>query len=267
MRAKLSLLLILLCALAVAAQQSGSPLTNADVIKMVKAGRPEATILKAIANNDIQFDLSSTGLQALNQVGVGSKVIPAMLAAQAKKQPPPEAAASSDGGATAPSPQEASPSEQMSPMGMSPQMMAQMAKLPSAARAQTEAAMAQRGGRKGRGGGAPANAARSIPSRPGVPIPLDSPLYTSFMRLKEQASYHVVMNMQSNDPKVAEVMAQGTITPAEFIVQGNTRQYSMHMKIPATDEPGTIEDWEIRAVVQNGQAARLLTSPAVSRDS
>ena len=137
----------------------------------------------------------------------------------------------------------------------------------SAARAQTEAAMAQRGGRKGRGGGAPANAARSIPSRPGVPIPLDSPLYTSFMRLKEQASYHVVMNMQSNDPKVAEVMAQGTITPAEFIVQGNTRQYSMHMKIPATDEPGTIEDWEIRAVVQNGQAVRLLTSPAVSRDS
>jgi len=243
------------------------PLTNADVIKMVKAGRPEATILKAIANNHIQFDLSSTGLQARNQVGVGSKVIPAMLAAQAKKQPPPEAAASLDGSATAPSPQEASPSEQMSPMGMSPQMMAQMAKLPSAARAQTEAAMAQRGGRKGRGGGAPANAARSIPSRPGVPIPLDSPLYTSFMRLKEQASYHVVMNMQSNDPKVAEVMAQGTITPAEFIVQGNTRQYSMHMKIPATDEPGTIEDWEIRAVVQNGQAARLLTSPAVSRDS
>jgi hypothetical protein len=268
MRTKLGLFLILLCAFAVFAQHAGSPLTNADVIKMVKAGKPEAFILNAIAASDTQFDLSSTGLQALSQAGVGSKVIRAMLAAQAKKQPPPEAAAPSDANAAVPSPQEdVSPSQSASPMGtgMPPEMMAQMQNLPPAARAQMEAAMAQRGARRGGGGGAPANAARSIPSRQGVPIPLDGALYTSFTRLKARSSYHVFMNMQSNDPKVAQMMAQGTVTPAELIVQGNTRQYSMHMKIPARDEPGTIDDWEIRAVVQNGRAARLLTSPAVPR--
>jgi hypothetical protein len=42
MRTKLGLFLILLCAFAVFAQHAGSPLTNADVIKMVKAGKPEA---------------------------------------------------------------------------------------------------------------------------------------------------------------------------------------------------------------------------------
>lgn len=212
MRTKLGLLLILLCAFAVLAQRAGSPLTNADVIKMVKAGKPEAFILNAIAASDTQFDLSSTGLQALSQAGVGSKVIRAMLAAQAKKQPPPEAAAPSDANAAAPSPQEdVSPSQSVSPMGtgMPPEMMAQMQNLPPAARAQMEAAMAQRGARRGGGGGAPANAARSIPSRQGVPIPLDSALYTSFTRLKARSSYHVVMNMQSNDPKVAQMMAPG----------------------------------------------------------
>ncbi|MGH9551402.1 MAG: hypothetical protein ACRD3W_18600, partial [Terriglobales bacterium] len=36
-------------------------------------------------------------------------------------------------------------------------------------------------------------------------------------------------------------------------------------KMPATDLPGTVDDWEIRAVVQNGRAARLITSAAVPR--
>jgi len=40
---------------------------------------------------------------------------------------------------------------------------------------------------------------------------------------------------------------------------------SMHMKMPAMDQPGTIDDWEIRAVVKDGRAARLITSPAVPR--
>jgi hypothetical protein len=37
------------------------------------------------------------------------------------------------------------------------------------------------------------------------------------------------------------------------------------MKMPAMDQPGTIDDWEIRAVVKDGRAARLITSPAVPR--
>ena len=76
---------ILLAVTALSAQQK-NPLTNADVIKMVKAGMAESTIAAAIAANDTQFDLSSTGLQTLSQAGVSSKVIRAMLAAESKKK-------------------------------------------------------------------------------------------------------------------------------------------------------------------------------------
>ena len=84
---------------ALTAQQKG-PLTNADVIKMVKSGLAETTIVAAIAANDTQFDLSSSGLQSLGQAGVSSKVIRAMLAAESKKK---DAAAAAENAAAAPS--------------------------------------------------------------------------------------------------------------------------------------------------------------------
>ena len=93
---------------------------------------------------------------------------------------------------------------------------------------------------------------------------MDSPLYASFERLKTQPGYRMVMNMHTTDPKM-EQMAQSIFSPAELLVEGNTRQYVMHYKMPATDVPGTVDDWEIRAVVQNGRAARLITSAAVPR--
>jgi hypothetical protein len=74
----------------------------------------------------------------------------------------------------------------------------------------------------------------------------------------------MVMTMQTNDPKMA-AMAQSIFSPQEMLVVGNPRQYTMHYKMPATDVPGTVDDWEIRAVVQNGRAARLITSAAVPR--
>src|SRR5207253_6835514 len=52
---------VFLTVTALTAQQK-NPLTNADVIKMVKAGLAETTIVAAIAANDTQFDLSSAGL-------------------------------------------------------------------------------------------------------------------------------------------------------------------------------------------------------------
>ena len=76
---------ILLAVTPLTAQQK-NPLTNADVIKMVKAGMAESAITAAIAASDTQFDLSSTGLQTLGQAGVSSKVIRAMLAAESKKK-------------------------------------------------------------------------------------------------------------------------------------------------------------------------------------
>jgi hypothetical protein len=252
----------------VTAQQAGAPLTNADVIKMVKSGQPEGSIVDAIATHDTQFDLSSAGLQALSQAGVSSKVIRAMLAADSKKKQAPEAPALSgqNSEATTTSPQAGeSPAGPMPQMGMTPQMMEQMQSMPPAIRQRMEQAMAQHGGRNRGGGGASPSAGRSLPLRAGVPIPLDSPLYAAFTRLQAQSRYRMVMNMQTNDPRMAQLLAQGMFSPGELTVQGNTRQYVMHYKMPATDQPGTIDDWEIRAVVQNGRAARLITSPAVPR--
>jgi hypothetical protein len=77
---------LLLSGTILTAQQRNSPLTNNDVVKMVKSGLPEATIVNTIATSDTQFDLSSAGLQALSQSGVSSKVVRAMLAAESKKK-------------------------------------------------------------------------------------------------------------------------------------------------------------------------------------
>jgi len=261
---------VVLTVIALTAQQK-SPLTNSDVVKMVKAGMAETMIVAAIAANDTQFDLTSTGLQTLNQAGVSSKVIRAMLAAEAKKK---DAAAAAENSTAAQdsSTAQASASDAssgMSPQGMPPGMssdsMAQMmANMPPEVRARMQASMAQRNARRsGRGGGS-AGFANSIPSHAGVPVPLDSPLYASFTRLKTQPGYRMVMTMQTSDPQMA-AMAQSIFSPQEMLVVGNTRQYTMHYKMPATDVPGTVDDWEIRAVVQNGRAARLITSAAVPR--
>ncbi len=72
--------------------------------------------------------------------------------------------------------------------------------------------------------------------------------------------------MESADPRMAQMTAKGMgLTPAETISKGGARQVTMHIKLPAMDQPGTIDDWEIRAVVQNGHGARLITSPSLPR--
>ena len=138
-----------------------------------------------------------------------------------------------------------------------------MANMPPEMPEHMQASMAQRNatGRSRRGGGHSAN---SIPAHAGVTVPLDSPLYTSFTRLKTQPGYHMVMNMETSDPRMAAI-DQSIFSPGRIEVEGNTRQYTMHYKMPATDLPGTVDDWEIQAVVQNGRGASLITSAAVPR--
>jgi hypothetical protein len=63
----------------VAAQRSGQPLTNQDVISMVKNLLPESVILSAIKTNQADFDVSAIGLIALKKAGVPPKVMQAML--------------------------------------------------------------------------------------------------------------------------------------------------------------------------------------------
>lgn len=87
MRTKSALLLaaILLLAAGQAFCQSGKPLSNDDVVQMVKGGFDENTTVAAIDAADINFDTSVQALMALKAAGVSEKVISAMLAATKKK--------------------------------------------------------------------------------------------------------------------------------------------------------------------------------------
>lgn len=103
-------------------------------------------------------------------------------------------------------------------------------------------------------------------SQAGVPVAEDSPLYKAFNQLKTVSGYRVTINMQTNDPRMAQMAASGMgMGNIEKVVQGNTTQVVTHMKVPATDARGALDDWEIRAVVKDGKGARIITSAAVPR--
>jgi hypothetical protein len=109
-------------------------------------------------------------------------------------------------------------------------------------------------------------AARAQTKPAGVPVAEDSPLFNAFRLLASQPAYRMIMIAQPTDPRMAQMAAKGMgMSPTESIVKGGVHQTTMHMKMPAMDLPGTIDDWEIRAVVQNGHGARLITSSAVPR--
>lgn len=69
----------LLCCSTVVAAQETKPLTNADVVAMVKAGLPESTVVLAIQKGPVNFDTSPQALIQLKNQGVGPKVLDAML--------------------------------------------------------------------------------------------------------------------------------------------------------------------------------------------
>lgn len=77
------LLLILVFGTTVAFAQSKKPLTNGDIIQMVKAGFTQQTITEAIKADRTNFDTSLQGLLALKKAGVSQPVIDAMLSATA----------------------------------------------------------------------------------------------------------------------------------------------------------------------------------------
>jgi outer membrane lipoprotein SlyB len=71
--------LILAILLALPAAAFAAPMTNDDVIKMVKGGLGEATVIQAIDASDGGFDTSSDGLVKLKQGGVSDAVIQRIL--------------------------------------------------------------------------------------------------------------------------------------------------------------------------------------------
>lgn len=87
MRARfaLPLIAILLLMSGLSLAQSGKPLTNDDVVQMVKGGFDESTTIAAIEAADTNFDTSVQALMALKAAGVSEKTISAMLAATKKK--------------------------------------------------------------------------------------------------------------------------------------------------------------------------------------
>lgn len=79
---KLSLTLMLLSCLSfsvLAQQRTEAPLTNAAVIKLVRAGFKEKTVIAIIRSRPTQFDLSPDRLIELKHDGVSENVILAML--------------------------------------------------------------------------------------------------------------------------------------------------------------------------------------------
>lgn len=82
-RSLLLVLCLLLGSTAVWAQAGNTtPLTNAAVVKLVKAGFKEKSIITIIASRPARFDLSTDRLIELKRTGVSEKVILAMMARQ-----------------------------------------------------------------------------------------------------------------------------------------------------------------------------------------
>lgn len=77
--------MVCLVAVALASAQAQKPLTNEDVVQMVKAGFDEGTTITAIDAAEPNFDTSVQGLMALKAAGVSEKVIAAMLNATKRK--------------------------------------------------------------------------------------------------------------------------------------------------------------------------------------
>ena len=72
--------IILAFLLAVPCAAFAAPMTNEDVIKMVKGGLGEVTVIQAINTGEPGFDTSADGLVKLKQSGVSDKVIQSIMA-------------------------------------------------------------------------------------------------------------------------------------------------------------------------------------------
>jgi hypothetical protein len=81
MKRAVTLLPFLFLAFAAFAQtgKQPKPLTNADVIEMSRAGVPESTILLAIQNGPVKFDVSADGILELHAAGITEPVLNQML--------------------------------------------------------------------------------------------------------------------------------------------------------------------------------------------
>ncbi len=78
--------LVLQFASSVTLGQAAKPLTNPDIVKMVKGGLPESVVISAIQSSPAKYDISPDALLALQKDGVTAKEMDAILA-ESKKSP------------------------------------------------------------------------------------------------------------------------------------------------------------------------------------
>jgi len=78
MKRALPLVLLSLAAFGQISKQS-KPLTNTDVIEMSREGVPESTIILAIQNSPVKFDVSAEDILALHAAGITEPVLNQML--------------------------------------------------------------------------------------------------------------------------------------------------------------------------------------------
>jgi hypothetical protein len=78
MKRAMPLFLLALAAFAQTGNES-KPLTNSDVIDMTRAGVAQSTIVLAIQNTPVKFDVSAEGILALHAAGVNEAVLNQML--------------------------------------------------------------------------------------------------------------------------------------------------------------------------------------------
>ena len=86
------LLAVPLTAIVAPQSAAAAPMTNDDVIKMVKGGLGEATVLKAIDAAEAGFDTSPDGLVKLKQGGASDNVIQRIIARKGAAPAAPAAA-------------------------------------------------------------------------------------------------------------------------------------------------------------------------------
>jgi hypothetical protein len=103
-------------------------LTNAEIVKMVKAGLQDSTILSVISASDSDFDVSVDGLLALKEAGVSAPVMDAMLAAKSKKRSPPPATLAASASPSGVMPQ-STMTQGYGSTAMTPQMAAMMSQM------------------------------------------------------------------------------------------------------------------------------------------
>lgn len=81
----LAALSCLLSSVAALGQTPAKPMTNDDVVAMVKGHLADNTVISAIQSQDSSFDVSAAALLKLNQAGVKPAVLDAMITAAGKQ--------------------------------------------------------------------------------------------------------------------------------------------------------------------------------------